>query len=146
MKKTILILAIASTVIIATTSSCNSSTEKVEDAAVKVENASEDLAKAKEEFNLEYNKFKLESDQRTIENDKLIADLKIQKSKIKKEAKAEYDKKIADLETRNSNLKQKLTDYKEEGKDKWESFKIEFNHDMDELGKALTDFTNSNTK
>lgn len=30
-----------------------------------------------------------------------------------------------------------MDDYKADGKEKWELFKAEFSHDMDELGKAL---------
>ena len=43
-------------------------------------------------------------------------------------------------------MKQKMADYKEEGKEKWETFKVEFNHDMEELGNAFKDLTVKNTK
>jgi len=39
-----------------------------------------------------------------------------------------------------------MDDYTEEGKEKWESFKREFNHDMEELRLALMDLTQNNTK
>jgi hypothetical protein len=45
------------------------------------------------------------------------------------------------LAQKNNNLKKELTEYNNEGSDKWTTFKIEFNRDMDELGKALKDFT-----
>ena len=56
------------------------------------------------------------------------------------EAKADYHNKIMELEQKNSDMKKKLDDYKTEGKQKWEIFKTEFSHDMDELGKAFNDF------
>lgn len=146
MKKSILSIAIATLFTGSLITSCNSSSQKVEDAAVKVEVAAEDLNKAKEEFNNEYNKFKVESEQRMLDNEFKIAELKATKIKLKKEAKADYDKTIADLEQKNTNMRTKLNDYKEEGKDKWESFKREFNHDMDELGSALKDLANNNVK
>ena len=43
-------------------------------------------------------------------------------------------------------LKKKLDDYKATGKEDWESFKKEFNHDMDELGKAFKNFSINNVK
>ena len=43
-------------------------------------------------------------------------------------------------------MKKRLEDYKADSKDKWESFKTEFNHDMDELGSAFKDLTVKNTK
>ena len=50
------------------------------------------------------------------------------------------------LEQKNTELKKILSDYKDEGQDKWTSFKNEFNHDMDELGKAFKDLTVKNLK
>ncbi len=146
MKKSLLTIALTTLIIGTLITSCNSSAEKVEDAVAKVDDATEDLKSAKEDFNYEYNKFKVESEQRMLDNEFKIAELKATKIKLKKEAKAEYDKTIADLEQKNSNMRTKLNEYKEEGKDKWESFKREFNHDMDELGRALKDLANNNVK
>lgn len=146
MKKSILTIALTTIIAGTLITSCNSSTEKVEDAAVKVDQAAEDLTKAKEAFDVEYTKFKTESEQRMIDNDNQIAELKANKAKMKKEAKEDYDKTIADLEQKNSNMRIKMNEYKEEGNEKWESFKREFNHDMDELGNSLKDLTKNNTK
>lgn len=146
MKKSILNIALTTIIAGTLITSCNSSTEKVEDAAVKVDQATEDLTKAKEAFDVEYTKFKTESEQRMIDNDNQIAELKANKAKMKKEAKEDYDKAIADLEQKNSNMRIKMNEYKEEGNEKWESFKREFNHDMDELGNSLKDLTKNNAK
>jgi hypothetical protein len=70
--------------------------------------------------------------------------LKIKSSKIDAKNKATYQKKISELEQKNAKLKSDLADYKDESPDKWTSFKIEFNHDMNELGKAIKDFTVNN--
>jgi uncharacterized protein YukE len=146
MKKSLLTIALTTLIIGTLITSCNSSAKKVEDAAVKVDDATEELKSAKEDFNYEYNKFKVESEQRMLDNEFKIAELKANKVKLKKEAKEEYDKTIADLEEKNSSMRTKLNDYKEEGKDKWESFKREFNRDMDELVSALKDLANNNVK
>jgi len=146
MKKSLLSIALTTLIIGTMATSCNSSSEKVKDAAVKVDDATEELKSAKEDFNYEYNKFKVESEQRMLDNEFKIAELKANKVKLKKEVKEEYDKTIAVLEEKNSSMRTKLNEYKEEGKDKWESFKREFNHDMDELGSALKDLGNNNVK
>lgn len=146
MKKSVFVVAITALVAGTSITSCDSSTKKVEDAAVKVDKASEDLTDAKKEFNEEYTKFQTESEARMVENDKQIAELKANKTQLKKEAKADYDKAIKDFEEKNSALRIKMTEYKEKGNDKWESFKREFNHDMDELGQSLKDLTKNNTK
>ena len=39
-----------------------------------------------------------------------------------------------------------MEDYKADSKENWESFKTEFNHDMDELGNAFRDLTIDNKK
>jgi len=64
----------------------------------------------------------------------------------KKEAAADYKIKVDELEQKNSDLKKQMDDYKAEGKEKWEKFKTEFGHDMDELGNAFKDFTVKNVK
>jgi uncharacterized coiled-coil protein SlyX len=66
------------------------------------------------------------------------------KARIANETKgniAKYEKKLVELEQKTNDMKKKLEKYKEEGIDKWDSFKHKFNSDMDELGKALKNFT-----
>jgi hypothetical protein len=43
-------------------------------------------------------------------------------------------------------MKEKLNAYKEEGKDNWDRFKTEFNHDMEGLEKAFQDLGVDNKK
>ena len=43
-------------------------------------------------------------------------------------------------------MKKSMDDYKAGGKEQWEKFKAEFNHDMDELGKAFKDLSVDNKK
>jgi hypothetical protein len=66
------------------------------------------------------------------------------KAKIdtEKEAnKADYKYSIFKLELQNSYMKKKLEDYKPEGKENWELFKVEYTRQMDELDKEFTGFT-----
>ncbi|CAN5422115.1 hypothetical protein BH10BAC1_BH10BAC1_02360 [soil metagenome] len=146
MKKSIFTLALITFVTGTMLTSCSSSAEKVDAAKADIETAQHDLDKAKEDYNEQYAKFKLESDQKITANEQLIADLKEYSKNKKKEAKITYDKAVSDLEETNEAMKAKVRDYKEEGNDKWESFKREFNHDMEELGQSITDLTKNNVK
>jgi hypothetical protein len=68
------------------------------------------------------------------------------KSIIKKPGKtldALRENKIDKLEQLNSDLKARLEAYEKNQSD-WVSFKIEFNNDMDELGKDIKDLTVDN--
>lgn len=124
--------------------SCNSSAEKVEKAEIEVKEANENLDEANAEYLADVEKFKVETEQKIADNAKSIADFNARIASDKKEAKAEYKDKIAALEMKNTDMKKKMADYKADGKDGWAKFKEEFNHDMDELGKALKDFTIKN--
>ncbi len=148
MKKTIFILALSTLTIGLTVTSCGSSPEKVEDAKENIAEEQKDVEKAKLEYAEELEKFRADQDLRMTENEKQIADLKARSAEMKKEARADYEKRVAELETRNAELKAKLRDYQHDDKDntKWESFKREFNHDMDEMGNAFKDLGKNNAK
>jgi predicted phage gp36 major capsid-like protein len=124
--------------------SCNSSAEKVEKAQDEVKVANENLDEANAEYLADVEKFRLETNEKIDQNAKSIADFNARIATDKKDAKAEYKAKIAALELKNIDMKKKISDYKADGKDGWAKFKEEFNRDMDELGKALKDFTIKN--
>ena len=79
------------------------------------------------------------------ENEVRIAELKVKMKKPGKILDPLYEKKIEMLEQKNIDLKAKMEAYEKNQSD-WESFKREFNHDMDELGSALKDLTVDNKK
>ena len=54
-----------------------------------------------------------------------------------------YENRIKALEEQNKDLKARIYTYETNQSD-WETFKREFNRDMDALGKALKDFGNTN--
>ncbi len=127
--------------------SCNSPAEKVETAKDNVTEAEHDLTKAQDDYAIEVANFRKESDEKITANEKLISDIKESIAKDKKSVKAAYKEQIAVLEQKNSDMKKRLSEYKEEeGNEKWQSFKREFNRDMDELGNSLKDFTVDNKK
>jgi F0F1-type ATP synthase membrane subunit b/b' len=140
MKKSLFTLAFTTFMAGTIFTSCNSPAEKVDAARAKVEDASQNLDQVTKDYNDQYNTFKLASDQKIADNEKSISELKEHTEKMKKEAKDEYEKAIAALEQKNETLKEKVKDYKGDGSEKWESFKLAFNHDLDELGQSLKDF------
>lgn len=55
--------------------------------------------------------------------------------------KSKYEEAMAELELRRNKIKMKLEVYNTEGTENWDSFKHKLNQDLDELGKALKNFT-----
>jgi len=95
----------------------------------------------------EYKTYRAEQEKKINENTKEIAELRTKRDKIKKENLSKYESRIDELEKKNNELRKKInSDYKDEGKEKWESFKKEFSHDMDELGQSLKDVFRDNIK
>jgi len=154
MKKTVFIPIVAMLSIVAILISCRPSTneeqtaqDNVELAKEEVQEAKEDLAEAKRQANAEeWQNFKDEMNAAIEKNDAKIAELKQEIKKTGKTADAEFDKKVDALKEKNENLKLKIETYKNDVDSDWQSFKREFNHDMDELGNAFKDLTVNNKK
>ena len=127
--------------------SCNSPEQKVDNAADKVTDAQNDLSAAQEDYKAELEKFRNESNDKLTSNEKEIADLRSKMINEKKEMKEDYNRKVDAMEAKNAEMKKRLDDYHDDGGNaKWQSFKTEFNHDMDELGNAFKDLTVNNKK
>jgi ribosomal protein L3 len=95
----------------------------------------------------EYKTYRIAQEKKITENEKKITELRLKKDKINAENRAKYESKIDEFKKRNNELRKRITlNYKNEGKEKWESFKKEFNHDMDEFGEALKDVYQDNVK
>src|SRR5580692_5780455 len=131
--KNILILLVAIGLVTTTSIlSCDESTQNGEIA----ENNLRDSARIKDSINTEYMtdmaNFRKQTDDKIADNNKSIADFKARIKNEKSQAKADYDTRIAGLEQKNSDMKMRMDDYKAEGKEKWEIFKTEFSHGMEE--------------
>ncbi len=120
--------------------------------AQKEEAAQQDLIEAQNDAEVESQKvataeewasFKIEADAKIKSNDARIAELTIKLNKPGVILDPLYKKRIQVLEQQNKDLKARLDVYEENNSD-WETFKREFNHDMDKLGQALKDFTIDN--
>jgi hypothetical protein len=134
--------------------SCQSPTEKVDEAKTNVTEAKQDLQQAQKEADsevikiadeLQWKMFKDETEVKIKDNEILIKSLKAKRSNKDQANDVAYTSQINALELENSNFKDRMYKY-ETNKSDWESFKREFNHDMDELGKALKDFSVNNKK
>jgi predicted RNase H-like nuclease (RuvC/YqgF family) len=137
---------------IATIIGCKPATKEEQDAKENVQEAKEDVQEAKEDLAVarrqanaeEWQNFKDEVNVVIEKNDAKIAELKKEMKKTGKAANTEYDRKVDTLQKKNKELKLKLESYKNDADSDWQSFKREFNHDMDELGKAFNDLTVNN--
>ncbi|WP_395050221.1 peptidase M23 [Flavobacterium sp.] len=154
MKKSISTLAflifIAGTLMISCKSSTKEETEsqeKVQDARENVQDAKDSLVVAKKAATAEeWKAFKNETDSVINDNKARIAELKLKMKKTDESIDAKYQKNIDILEQKNKDLKVKMDTYKNDANSDWQSFKREFNHDMDEIGQAFKDLTVDNKK
>lgn len=146
MKKSISKLILGTFITGAIITGCNTSATKVEDAQQNVIQAKIDLDQANKEYLADIENYRLETANRIEANDQAIAEFKARMEHDKKAVRAEHKKKIVELEQKNREMKKKLENYQENGKEKWEIFKAEFSHDMDEMGKAFKGITVKNVK
>ena len=155
MKKTIFILAVTITLMAGTIfSSCQSSIQKQEAAQDKVQDARQDLNAAQKDASAaaqvvataeEWKTFKSESELKIRDNEIRITELNVKMKKPGEIFDEIYEKKITNLEQQNKEMRARLVAY-EKSQSNWESFKREFNHDMDAIGQALKDLTVDNKK
>jgi len=152
MKKSFLNLVIIVFVTGSIVTSCKSNTEKeqaaqenVDSAKVAVAEAEDNLDEAKRAATAEeWQAFKDSTNVKIEENNSEIAKLKSKIKKTGKDIDKAYQNSIDTLDQKNRNLKTKMDSYKNDANSDWKSFKREFHHDMDELGKSLKDFTVNN--
>ena len=131
-----------------------SSTQKQKAAQTKVLYANRDLNAAQKDANAaaqvvataeEWEAFRNESEMEIKANEIRITELNVKMKKPGEIFDAIYEKKITNLEQQNREMRARLVAY-EKSQSNWESFKREFNHDMDEIGQALKDLTVDNKK
>jgi len=146
MKKSIFTLALmAFSAITLSTSYGQEPDKKTEKAKENLQEERLDVVEAKldlkEAQNVDYLSFKTESEVKFNKNQESINDLKIKILKNDEKYRNENQTRVVTLEQRNISLQKEIADYKDEGLEKWTAFKNKFNYDMDELIKAIKDFT-----
>lgn len=114
----------------------------------KLENAQENVIEANEDFKEAQREFKTESEVKIRENENEIKMYRDNMKDYNVDDRADYQRRIDSLERRNQELKVKLDAYdgEKDTNEKWESFKREFNHDMEDLKQSLKSIGKNNVK
>ncbi len=150
MKKSIYSMGLAALMLTPMLISCETQEHKdgqVQAAQAELDQLTKDAADkaAKDKQAEEWAAFKQETLTRIQANTDRIAELRVKKAKPGKVLDPLYAAKIDALQERNNDLRGRLDAYEKENSD-WESFKREFNSDMEGLGKAFEDLGTDNKK
>lgn len=90
--------------------------------------------------------FKKHSEKQIHQNEKEIVLFKAGIIDEKEKAKIRDEEKIAELELRNNDLVIRLDNYYDESQEQWDSFKVEYNEDMEDLEDDFRTLTIENEK
>jgi len=143
--KQLLFTVIFFTLLTLSVASCKPEPKTVTEQKVIV--AEENLREAKKAATAEeWKEFKEKTDIMIEQNKIRLIELRSKMRQAKVAMDSDYEENVAELEQKNNELKATLEEYKNDSDSDWESFKIEFNHDADELGLAIKNFTINNTK
>lgn len=123
---------------------CTSPSKKVDKAEDEVNEAQEELTRAQDDYRTEVDNFKNQALEKIVANEKVIADFTSETAAAPVNEKSIMETQVATFKEKNTELKARMSNFKEDEKEKWESFKTEFNHDMTLLGTSLRDFTIDN--
>lgn len=134
MKESIITLAVCTFMAFSMLVNCNSRAEKVKHEQREEAEEKSDLANANQEYLANIENHRKQTSERIATNNQIIADFKVRVNNEKKDAKTDYLKKIAKIEGKNSDMKKRMNGYKANSKDNWETFKSDFDRDMDDLG------------
>jgi hypothetical protein len=149
MKKLIFLFAIIATTLFA---SCKSNSEKQEDALENVVEANENLDKVNQAVSedqitkandTEWQTYKTQANKTISENEARILELQAAIRKPGNSFDEAYKKSIIVLAEKNTTLKTQIINYENNQTD-WETFKREFDSDMDGLGQAFKELTINN--
>lgn len=113
--------------------------EKAAKARKDMKDAQADLREAKIDSAADFQKFREEGERAILDNQYKINSLKARKIAEDKNASDKYQQRLATLQQKNEALRTRLAGSGKTKTSKWSAFKREFQHDMDELGKAFKD-------
>jgi hypothetical protein len=112
---------------------------KVADAKENVKQAKQDLKDVQSENDKEWGQFKKDAELKIKANENRIDEFKAEIKKAGNKLENKYEQEVVVLEQKNIELKRKLSEYKYEGKDKWQQFKLELNEDIEVVGNSIKD-------
>jgi hypothetical protein len=149
MKANILIISILTSLAAMAFVGCNFSIDQKEQALEKakdnLETATADLELARSD-SAEFANYKIVSELKLRENELLIAEMKDKMKSERRESLTRYEKQLDSLDIQNSKLRNNMQMYRSENRAKWEQFKQNFNKEMDELGKKISQMAEKNMK
>ena len=125
--------------------SCNSSTQKSGNTGILSEDTIKSSSKDSTTYLADIEIYKKQTEDSIATNDKRLQDFNRRIAKDKK-ARKEYKDEMDTLAQRSIDLKKKLDEYKADGKEKWATFKIGFNKDMNTLDKEFKDLISKDAK
>ena len=150
MKTRIILNLLLATLVSISISSCNKSPKAKEaelnEAKQEVENAEVDLDEAKTDSVYAFNKYKSSIQIKLVENEKVITDLKAKIKDKERKTQTLYYRQLENLQIKNTELKLKIENYKQGPTQKWELFKVDFNNELDDLGKSISNTAKNNMK
>ena len=150
MKTRIILNLLLAVLVSISISSCNKSPKAKEaelnEAKQEVENAEVDLDEAKTDSVYAFNKYKSSIQIKLVENEKVITDLKAKIEDNDRKTQTLYYRQLENLQIKNTELKLKIENYKQGPTQKWELFKVDFNNELDDLGKSISNTAKNNMK
>jgi hypothetical protein len=150
MKTRIILNLLLAVLVSISISSCNKSPKAKEaelnEAKQEVENAEVDLDEAKTDSVYAFNKYKSSIQIKLVENEKVITDLKAKIEDKDRKTQTLYYRQLENLQIKNTELKLKIENYKQGPTQKWELFKVDFNNELDDLGKSISNTAKNNMK
>lgn len=150
MKTPIIFNGLLAIIVSLSISSCNNSPKAKEadlnNAKEDVESAKEDLDEATIDSVYAFNKYKSSIQIKLVENEKIITDLKANIKDKDRKTQTLYYQQLENLQIKNTELKLKIENYKQGPTQKWELFKVDFNNELDNLGKSISNTANNNMK
>lgn len=142
MKPFIKTIAIAAVAMSPFFTSCTNASKKTDQ--VEADNRKLNIEKEEKAHKLDEEVYRRTVIEQLEANEQSIIAFNARIASQKNEARADYEQKIAVLNNKNSDMRKKMEDFKADNAQSWEAFKIEFGHDMKELGTAFQDFTIKN--
>ena len=146
MKRKLLYLFVMAAFLATINSSCRSKMERRREKGLSEAIQSSRLDTLSDEGSQAWRTFRDESKAKIKEFENKIDELRNDRSKPGKPLDEDLDRQLNELKIRVREIRENLENYGESSHDNWESFKREFNHDMNGIGKALKDLTVDNEK
>lgn len=133
---------------------CQTPEQKAENAQNNLQDAKHNLALTQQKANQadqkvadanEWKTFRTESEAKIKNNSVLIESYKYKMKHSGKIMDSVYEYKIHELDKENKKLISQMDEYEKQNSD-WETFKKEFNRDMEKVGKSIKDLMDDTKK